>query len=78
MKTYGLNYSSYEDMLSRQEGMCAICTSLEGPKLTVDHNHKTGKIRGLLCDNCNKGLGMFRDNPSALASAITYLLRRST
>ncbi len=44
--------------------------------LCVDHDHKTGEIRGLLCDSCNNGLGRFKDNPEILASALSYLQNR--
>lgn len=60
--------------------MCAICKEpqsvlLKGElkRLAVDHCHKTKKIRGLLCDNCNKGLGLFKDKPELLNSASEYL-----
>lgn len=54
-----------------QDGRCRICESEE--KLVVDHDHETGNIRGLLCHRCNIGLGWFRDHPSLLNRAITYL-----
>jgi len=50
---------------------CVICGVEE--KLVVDHNHKTGKIRGLLCNHCNRGLGHFRDDPTLLEFAAQYL-----
>lgn len=52
---------------------CAICQSKPRARLHIDHNHKTGKYRGLLCDNCNLGLGHFKDSPTLLALAIEYL-----
>lgn len=65
---------------SIQCGVCAICKEpqsvlLKGElkRLAVDHCHKTKKIRGLLCDNCNKGLGLFKDKPELLNSASEYL-----
>ena len=60
-------------MLSNQSGHCAICINKDKRKLAVDHCHKTGKIRGLLCSNCNQGLGMFKDNLDFLGRARNYL-----
>lgn len=64
----------YEEMLSRQDNRCAICRKLASvKKLNVDHDHATGKIRGLLCDKCNWGLGMYKDDVTLLTKAIQYL-----
>jgi hypothetical protein len=64
-----------QKLLKKQGNVCAICgKGLEKDKrLAVDHNHKTGKIRGLLCVNCNMMLGMSKDNINTLKSAIKYL-----
>lgn len=73
---YGISPEEYEKLLSKQEGVCAICkvTSEEYKKnFHVDHCHKTGKIRGLLCQKCNLGLGQFKDSPEFLLSAVEYL-----
>lgn len=69
-----------------QRGRCAICGARGdvqelgfkkyGP-FCIDHDHKTGKVRGLLCSNCNKGLGMFRDCQKFLHAAIAYLIKHS-
>ena len=75
-KRYRIRQRDYEAMLALQDGRCLICgnTKLEkGRPLAVDHCHKTGEIRGLLCIHCNVGLGMFRDDPDLLANAIAYL-----
>ena len=61
----------FEIMSNLQNNNCAICG--EEVKLHVDHCHKTGKIRGLLCRNCNTSLGKFKDSPEILQNAITYL-----
>lgn len=56
---------------------CQICNQTDRRELNVDHCHSTGKVRGLLCDNCNKALGLFRDNPELLGQAANYLRRYS-
>lgn len=82
LKKYGLTVEGYNEMLSKQNGVCAICGREEYVKrkgvvipLSVDHNHKTGKIRGLLCYDCNHGLGKFRDSPETCIAAANYLRR---
>lgn len=73
---YGLTLEKYGEMFVQQNGCCAICTThqLELKKmLCVDHNHKTGKIRGLLCDNCNRALGALKDKASFCIRAAEYL-----
>jgi len=76
-----MTFEDYERILTEQNGACSICgTDQPGVgrlRLVVDHCHATGRVRGLLCSNCNAGLGYFRDNPSLLASAISYLDRQS-
>jgi len=71
---YGITDEQYAEMLVRQEGRCAICrTPPRDRALDVDHDHETGEIRGLLCRNCNKGLGEFRDDAKLIQRAIDYL-----
>lgn len=72
---YGLG--AFDEMLQTQNGVCAICgqTNSGGKRLAVDHDHRTNLIRGLLCTNCNLGLGNFKDCEELLQSAITYLQR---
>lgn len=75
---YGLTKTGYEDLLKAQAGGCAICgrkDSAKGRKLAVDHDHITGKVRGLLCANHNIGLGKFGDSEQLLTRAILYLIR---
>lgn len=77
---YGLTVEDFEELSATQCHVCAICKQPpQGKKrLSVDHDHITGKIRGLLCDSCNIGLGMFRDNPTLLQVAIGYLQSSSS
>jgi len=71
---YGISLEDYNRVLAQQGGVCAICGSHPGRRpLDVDHDHKTGRIRGLLCESCNKALGLFRDDPSILRKAAEYV-----
>ena len=74
---YGITNADYEEMLTAQRGLCKICgnpsTGKGKYRLSVDHCHETGKVRGLLCLLCNSGLGKFKDSPSLLDRAISYL-----
>jgi hypothetical protein len=75
-KKYGLSKKAYMELFERQSGRCAICgrEDWETVKtLGVDHDHKTGRVRGLLCFDCNTGLGKFKDDPALLRKAIRYL-----
>lgn len=68
----------YSKALAAQGGACAICgypASELRRRLSIDHDHRTGQVRGLLCTTCNLGLGAFRDDPAVLAKAIEYLGR---
>lgn len=77
---YGLTREQFDALSETQKGLCAICSgpSRGKKRLSVDHDHETLDIRGLLCDPCNTGLGMFRDNPDLLFAAIRYLMRCKT
>ncbi|MFF5083906.1 endonuclease VII domain-containing protein [Actinoplanes sp. NPDC000266] len=68
---YGITEADARELLAEQGGVCAICGAPDPQH--VDHDHRTGWVRGILCFNCNGGLGQFRDNPVFLAEAITYL-----
>lgn len=71
---YGLTLEEYQTMFDRQNGVCAICIGTEeGRMLAVDHCHETEKVRGLLCGACNRGLGLFGDNPEVLQRAKEYV-----
>ena len=83
---FGISMEEYELLLESQGGTCALCDGLNNIRkkgtysgnpvamaLSVDHNHKTGKVRGLLCNGCNTCLGKFNDDPVLLRKAIKYL-----
>ena len=75
-KRYGIDPDEAEKMLLTSDGYCQICKreyTLRGG--VIDHNHKTGKVRGVLCDRCNVGLGMFLDDHKLLELAVEYLKR---
>jgi len=78
---YGITISDYTRLLESQGWCCAICRTVESGtksgRFVVDHDHKTGKVRGLLCSDCNCGLGLYRDNPDYLVSAAQYLVEAS-
>lgn len=86
-RKYGIDLSEYNSMLEKQNNVCYICKKPESKKfkgneervqpLSVDHCHKTGKVRGLLCDSCNNGLGNFFDNIEYLQNAIDYIKKFS-
>lgn len=74
---YGLTEKEYNKIYKDQNGKCAICGMPESElkkKLCVDHDHKTGKVRGLLCTLCNQALGSFKDNQSNIENALYYLI----
>lgn len=73
--TYGITGEQYAQLLAAQGGVCYICHRKPGAKrLAVDHSHVTGRVRGLLCRNCNRDvLGHLKDDPAALQRAIDYL-----
>jgi hypothetical protein len=81
LRKYGITQEEYDSRLRAQCGVCAICKQSEKCKagngrtkqLSVDHDHETGDIRGLLCDLCNRALGMMGDDPDRLAAAVEYL-----
>lgn len=71
--TYGVSSEDYDKMLIDQNNECAICHKTIGYEASVDHNHDTGQVRGLLCNVCNTGIGMLQDSPSILRAAAEYL-----
>ena len=82
LKAYGLSLKEYNELLESQGNCCCICqtkvprgASKKG-RFHVDHNHTTGEVRGLLCHDCNTGLGLFKDDPNVLSKAIEYLVTK--
>ena len=73
-RRYGLAERELAEMLAVQRGVCVIC--LTGPPEHVDHDHRTGEVRGILCSGCNSGLGSFGDDLDRLYGALRYLLAR--
>jgi hypothetical protein len=86
LRDFGITIKQYNEMNIQQCGLCSICGKQETAidtrindvrALAVDHNHETGKVRGLLCTNCNMMLGSAQDSIDILKSAITYLEKHS-
>lgn len=75
LKEYGLNIELYNKMLKDQDFKCLICKNTF-EKLCVDHCHSTGRVRGLLCSDCNSGIGRFKENTNYLNNAIIYIKER--
>jgi Recombination endonuclease VII len=81
-RKYGLTVAKFKGMLAAQENKCYLCSieMQEGGKyynrVCIDHNHKTGKVRALLCFKCNVGLAMFNENPEVLIKASQYIQDR--
>jgi hypothetical protein len=72
-QTYGLSLESFNAMVARQKGACAICRKKRRQRLCVDHSHDYDLLRFLLCRKCNTGLGCFDDDPALLRAAADYL-----
>ncbi|KKM07229.1 hypothetical protein LCGC14_1736070 [marine sediment metagenome] len=73
-RKYGITLADYDRMLKKQHGGCAICgRAPKTRRLDIDHDHKTGKVRGALCHRCNRGLAWYSDSPALLRSAAKYL-----
>lgn len=79
--TRGIPYGTHAKLLAKQHNKCAICSNPVGVKkkdCSLDHCHRTGRVRGVLCHLCNSALGFFRDDPKLLYLAIKYLTKQST
>ena len=72
-KKYNITKEDFDNLQTKQLGNCGICHKSIIAEGHIDHCHKTGKVRGILCGNCNKALGLFEDNPVFLTNAINYL-----
>ena len=75
---YGITIEDYYEILENQLGACAICGNKFTYSLYVDHDHHTGKVRGLVCQPCNSVLGFAKDSPSLLVEAILYLSKNNS
>lgn len=74
IRKYGLDPVSFDNMFLAQNGKCGVCkVVLLEP--AIDHDHLTGKVRGLLCSTCNSGIGLLKDDPAILLEAVNYLLK---
>lgn len=76
LRTYGITQEEYNEMLKEQDYSCAICQTHQDEfenRLSIDHNHNTGSIRGLLCSNCNTAIGLLGDNLESIQKALDYL-----
>ena len=76
-RKFGITLDFYNDLKSIQKGVCAICNKVcvSGRDLAVDHCHETKKVRGLLCGNCNIGIGCFSDSEILLKKAAKYIIK---
>ncbi len=79
-RAYGLTPEQYDAMLAAQNGVCLLCGDAPNPngvraasRLHVDHDHETGRVRALLCNHCNRGIGAFRDDPDLMQRASLYV-----
>lgn len=84
---FGMTFEQYEALEAQQKGLCAICNKPEDElshkaksvrRLSVDHDHKSGRVRGLLCRACNCGIGLLNDDPAILTNAIEYIKHHAT
>lgn len=75
LKKYNLTLEQWDSLFAKQGNACAICrtTYSQGSGWATDHNHETGKVRGILCSQCNSGIGMLKDDPMRCRAAAEYL-----
>jgi hypothetical protein len=75
MRQYGITLEDFEAMKESQKGCCAICNKpfKNSVDTCIDHCHNTGKVRGLLCNHCNRAIGLFKESQESMQNAITYL-----
>ena len=75
-KNFNISLKEYNELFDRQNNRCKICKELDTNKVkhfAVDHCHNTNKVRGILCNNCNRAIGLFKDSKELLQNAINYL-----
>jgi hypothetical protein len=72
-KTYGMTSQDLENLIKKQDNRCGICGKKSSKPLDIDHSHRTGKVRGLLCNGCNSGIGLFDDNIDSIKNAIDWI-----
>ena len=79
MRKFNMTIEQYDKMLKNQNGVCAICkdSCSTGNNLAIDHNHTTGKVRALLCKNCNTAIGLMKEDVERMLSAIEYIKSHS-
>jgi hypothetical protein len=81
LRKRGMNQTLYEELLTKQDRRCAICRTTEPSKrrayFDIDHDHASGALRGLLCERCNRAIGLFSDSPMLLESAARYIREQS-
>jgi hypothetical protein len=76
--TFGITLDDYDQILLEQNGGCAICgTPPKTKRLSIDHDHTTGRIRGLLCNDCNAGLGFFQESVGRFRRALAYMVHHA-
>lgn len=74
IKQYDITNEHYVELIYSQRNKCKICEkSANGKTLSIDHSHVTGKVRGLLCNNCNTAIGLFKEDINVMLNAIKYL-----
>jgi hypothetical protein len=74
IRAYGITVEYYVQLLVKQNSRCAICLKRDSVRLSVDHDHATGRVRGLLCRKCNRAIGGLNDDPLLVQAALRYLL----
>jgi len=74
-RQYGITVEEYNYRLAAQDGCCALCLQMFTSRVCIDHDHETGKVRALLCINCNAALGKFQDDPALIRRAAEYVER---
>ena len=75
LREYGISLQDFDDMVANQNGKCAVCQNAfkNSVDTCVDHNHATGQIRALLCNHCNRAIGLFKESIDSMKSAVKYL-----